>query len=626
MRSESLISPPADAITMKTIRSLFQHTFVYKSDSVFTIVYNLLFVIFNLISLALFIPFLELIFKTDVPTIAPEKPEFSGGFFGIFDFVTGYYQYFMNNYLYQYGKEQTLIFICISVLSAFFLKNLFRYLGIWHLSQLRMAVVRDVRNALYAKSLRLPMRYYSEEKKGDLMARMSTDVNEIEFGVMSALQLVFRDPIDVILTISVLLYTSVELTLISFIVMPLSAFVISRIGKSLKRTARQGQDQMGRVFSIIDETLGGMRIIKAFNGLTLFQTKFERENLKHQLLITKTYRKKDLSSPLNEFLGAFVMIVIVFFGGKLVLNEDNGISGEQFIGFIIIFSQLLRPIQSIANNVGVLQKTKVSLDRINEIMALHEGILDPEKPENSLPMQDGIRFENVSFSYGDVPVLRNINLFIPKGKTVALVGESGSGKSTIADLIPRFYDVSAGKITIDGVNIKDFLVSDLRGRVGVVSQESILFNDSIRGNIAFGKIGSNFEMIQDAAKSANAHEFILQQESGYDTGIGDRGNKLSGGQKQRISIARAILKNPEILILDEATSALDTDSEKQVQEALEHLMKNRTSLVIAHRLSTIKNADIIVVLSKGEIVEQGTHDELLAAQGEYSRLVSIQRA
>lgn len=609
---------------MKTIKRLFSHTFIYKSDSVFTIVYNLLFVIFNLASLALFIPFLELIFKKDVPLEAPILPEFAGGFFGIFDYITGYYQYFMNNYLFEYGKEKTLIFICVSVLSAFFLKNLFRYLSVWHLSQLRMAVVRDVRNQLYAKSLRLPMRYYSEEKKGDLMARMSTDVNEVEFGVMSALQLVFRDPVDVILTVSVLLYTSVELTLISFIVMPLSAFVISRIGKSLKRTARQGQDQMGRVFSIIDETLGGMRVIKAFNGLALFQTKFERENLKHQLLLTKTYRKKDLSSPLNEFLGAFVMIVIVFFGGKLVLQENGGITGEQFIGFIIIFSQLLRPIQSIANNVGVLQKTKVSLDRIGEIMDLHEGILDPLNPLKSKAMETGIHLKEVSFSYGDVPVLKKIDLLIPKGKTVALVGESGSGKSTIADLIPRFYDVTQGQINIDDTNVKDYLVSDLRGRVGVVSQESILFNDSIRGNIAFGRLGATFEEIQEAAKAANAHEFILQQENGYDTFIGDRGNKLSGGQKQRISIARAILKNPEILILDEATSALDTDSEKQVQEALERLMKNRTSLVIAHRLSTIKNADIIVVLSKGEIVEQGTHDELIAKQGEYYRLTHVQ--
>jgi subfamily B ATP-binding cassette protein MsbA len=340
--------------------------------------------------------------------------------------------------------------------------------------------------------------------------------------------------------------------------------------------------------------------------------------------VTKTYRKKDLSSPLNEFLGAFVMIIIVFFGGKLVLQENGGITGEQFIGFIIIFSQLLRPIQSIANNVGVLQKTKVSLDRIGEIMDLHEGILDPLNPLESKAMETGIHLKEVSFSYGDVPVLKKIDLLIPKGKTVALVGESGSGKSTIADLIPRFYDVTQGQISIDDTNVKDYLVSDLRGRVGVVSQESILFNDSIRGNIAFGRPGATFEEIQAAAKAANAHNFILQQENGYDTQIGDRGNKLSGGQKQRISIARAILKNPEILILDEATSALDTDSEKQVQEALERLMKNRTSLVIAHRLSTIKNADMIVVLSKGEIVEQGTHDELIAKQGEYYRLTQVQ--
>jgi subfamily B ATP-binding cassette protein MsbA len=559
-----------------------------------------------------------------MPTVAPEIPQFSSGFFAFFEFIKDYYQYFMNNFLFEYGKEQTLVFICVSVLSAFFLKNMFRYLSVWHLSQLRMAVVRDVRNHLYAKSLRLPMRYYSEEKKGDLTARLSTDVNEVEFGVMSALQLVFRDPIDVILTISVLLYTSVELTLISFIVMPLSAFVISRIGKSLKRTARQGQDQMGRVFSIIDETLGGMRIIKAFNGLSLFQKRFERENLKHQLLVTKTYRKKDLSSPLNEFLGAFVMIIIVYFGGRLVLRENGGITGEQFIGFIIIFSQLWRPSQSIANNVGVLQKTKVSLDRVEEIMELHEGILDPETAVESTTMQHSIELQNVSFSYNDVPVLQNVNLTIPKGKTVALVGESGSGKSTIADLLPRFYDVSNGAILIDGVNIKDFTVPELRGRVGMVSQESILFNDSIRGNIAFGNPNASFHEIQEAAKMANAHEFILQQEKGYDTEIGDRGNKLSGGQKQRISIARAILKNPEILILDEATSALDTESEKQVQEALEKLMQNRTSLVIAHRLSTIKNADLIVVLSKGKIMEKGTHEELVKQKGEYYRLIEMQ--
>jgi subfamily B ATP-binding cassette protein MsbA len=318
------------------------------------------------------------------------------------------------------------------------------------------------------------------------------------------------------------------------------------------------------------------------------------------------------------------MIIIVYFGGRLVLRENGGITGEQFIGFIIIFSQLLRPIQSIANNIGVLQKTKVSLDRVEEIMELHEGILDPEKAVESTTMQHSIELQNVSFSYNDVPVLQNVNLTIPKGKTVALVGESGSGKSTIADLLPRFYDVTHGEILIDSVNIKGFTVPELRGRVGMVSQESILVNDSIRGNIAFGNPNASFQEIQEAAKMANAHEFILQQEKGYDTEIGDRGNKLSGGQKQRISIARAILKNPEILILDEATSALDTESEKQVQEALEKLMQNRTSLVIAHRLSTIKNADLIVVLSKGKIVEQGTHQELLEKKGEYYRLIEMQ--
>jgi len=610
---------------MKTIKEIYKYTFVYKTQTLLTIFFNFLFVIFNLISLALFVPFMELIFKNEFPLVSPVAPVWKEGTFSFFEYTSDYYNYFMELYLFNNGKEKALLFICGSVLIAFFLKNLFRYLAIYYQAQVRMSVVRDLRDKVFAKTLRLPMAFYSEEKKGDLMSRMSTDVNEMEFSVVSVLQLLFRDPVDVLLTVSLLFYWSPKLTLISFIVLPLSAFVISRIGKSLKRTAREGQDQMGRVFSIIEETLGGIRIIKAFNASKLVQNKFAASNLRHQQLLTSTYRKKDLSSPLNEFLGAFVMLVIVYFGGMLVLEgEGSGMNGAQFMGFIIVFSQLLRPIQSIATNIGSLHKAKVSLDRINEVLNTDEVILDPEKPENFNSITESIKYENVSFAYGEKQIINNISFTIPKGKTVALVGESGSGKSTLSDLLPRFYDVSSGKITIDGIDIRNFKVEDLRREIGIVSQESILFNDTIRNNIAFGKPNATEEEIIAAAKIANAHEFIMQQENGYDTGIGERGNKLSGGQKQRVSIARAILKDPEILILDEATSALDTESEKLVQDALEKLMNNRTSIVIAHRLSTIRHADEIIVLQSGEIVEKGKHDELILKKGHYYKLCGMQ--
>ena len=611
---------------MSTIKEIYRYTFVYKTQTLLTIFFNFLFVIFNLISLALFVPFMELIFKKDLPNVAPIEPIWKEHTFSVFEYISDYYNFFMESYLYNHGKEQALIFICGSVLAAFFLKNLFRYLAIYYQAIVRMSVVRDIRNKVFAKTLRLPMAFYSEEQKGDLMSRMSTDVNEMEFSVVSVLQLIFRDPIDVLLTVSLLFYWSPSLTLISFIVMPLSALVISRIGKSLKKTARAGQDQMGKVFSIIEETLGGIRIIKAFNASEVIQKKFARSNQRHQQLLTSTYRKKDLSSPLNEFLGAFVMLVIVYFGGKLVLENEagSGMNGAQFMGFIIVFSQLLRPIQSIATNIGSLHKAKVSLDRINEILQTDEVILDPENPVEFNGVNEHIKYENVSFAYGEKSVINNVNFTINKGQTIALVGESGSGKSTLSDLLPRFYDVSSGKISIDGVDIRNFMVEELRGEIGIVSQESILFNDTIRNNIAFGKQGATEEEIIAAAKIANAHEFILEQENGYSTNIGERGNKLSGGQKQRLSIARAILKDPAILILDEATSALDTESEKLVQDALEKLMKNRTSIVIAHRLSTVRYADEIIVLQHGEIVERGKHEALINQQGHYFKLCNLQ--
>jgi subfamily B ATP-binding cassette protein MsbA len=408
--------------------------------------------------------------------------------------------------------------------------------------------------------------------------------------------------------------------------LPFVALIIAVIGKSLKRTAKQGQEQMGTLYSAMDEGLNGIRIIKACNAAPALIKSFRHENLKHQKLITKAGRNRDLSSPLNELLVTLVMLVIVWYGGVLVLDPTAGssLTGPQFLGFILIFSQLTRPISNIAKSIANLNKSSASQDRINEIINTDEKIFEAENPKTLSGLEKSIRYENISFSYGEDPVLKNISFEIPAGKTVALVGESGSGKSTMADLLPRFYDIESGEILFDDINIKDASITDLRNHIGIVSQESILFNTSVKENIAFGMPNASDEEIERAAKIANAHNFIADLENGYNTNIGERGNKLSGGQIQRVSIARAILKNPTILILDEATSALDTESEKLVQEALENLMKNRTSLVIAHRLSTIKKADNIIVLSKGEIKEQGTHDELMSLKGMYHKLSSLQ--
>lgn len=489
-----------------------------------------------------------------------------------------------------------------------------------------MAVVRDLRDKLFAKAMRLPIAYYTDERKGDLIARMQSDVGEIEVAVIAVLELFFREPLAILINLALLMYWSVDLTVFSLILLPITAFIIALIGKSLKRTAKQGQEQMGVLYSAMDEGLGGIKVIKAFNAGAQVIRSFMHENLKHQRLITKAFRKRDLSSPLNESLGSIVMISIVWYGGLLVLDPEAGgeLTSAQFMGFIIVFSQLLRPIQGIAQSIANLNKAKASQDRINEILETDERIYESENPVSLGSLTKGIRYENVSFKYREEAVLKNVSFEMPAGKTIALVGESGSGKSTLADLLPRFYDPQSGKIFFDEVNIKDASLLDLRQHIGIVSQESILFNASIKENIAFGMPEASDEDIIRAAKIANAHDFIMQTEEAYHTNIGERGNKLSGGKKQRISIARAILKNPQILILDEATSALDTESEALVQEALEKLMENRTSLVIAHRLSTIRSADEIIVLSKGEIIERGNHEELMNLKGMYYRLSTLQ--
>jgi ATP-binding cassette, subfamily B, bacterial MsbA len=611
---------------MKEIFEIHKYAFTYKMTAVLVIVCNLLFTIFNIISLILFIPFLQIIFLD--PEEKVEKviePIYSGGFIDFFKYISDYYNYFMQSMVADDPKK-ALLFVCLSVISAFFLKNFFRYGAVYHQSQMRMAVVRDIRNKLFDKALHLPLSFYSEERKGDIMSRMNSDVGEVEVAVVSVLELVYREPISIVIHISVLLYWSPSLTLFSFILLPISALVISRIGKSLKKTAKEGQHQMGVLNSAIEEGLGAIRIIKAFNAIPEVLNSFKKINLKHQQLITKTFRKKDLSSPLNETLGAFVMVCIVWFGGSMILDGDgtSNLTGEKFIAFIVVFSQLLRPIQGISNSIGYMNKTKASIDRINTILNTDEKIKEVENPIKLNELTKGLTFKNVSFKYKDEYVLKNINFTIPKGKTFALVGESGSGKSTISDLLPRFYDVVEGEILFDDVNIRNAAIRDLRSHIGIVSQESILFNETAKNNIRFGTNEASEEQIIAAAKIANAHDFIMNLENGYGTNIGERGNKLSGGQKQRMSIARAVLKDPSIMILDEATSALDTESEKLVQDALDKLMEERTSLVIAHRLSTIRNADQIIVLSKGEIKEMGTHDELISKKGLYFNLCSMQ--
>lgn len=609
---------------MKYLKEIFQYTFKYKALAMLTIGCNLFFVVFNLLSLVLFIPFLQLIFKSKSLEKGIQKPVFSGDFLDLINYIKDSYNYNMQKMV-QENPLDALLFVCISVFAAFFFKNLFRYGAVWFQSELRMRVVRDIRNTLFKKAINLPLSFHTQEKKGDLMARMNSDVGEIENAVISMMELVFREPISIIIHVSTLLYLSPSLSIASFFLLPISALVISRIGKSLKRTAKKGQHQMGLLYSAMEEGLGGIRIIKAFHAQKFINKSFEEINLRYQKLITRAFRKRDLSPLLNETIGAGVMISLVWLGGSMILNQsENTLTGELFITFIIVFSQLLRPIQGISNSMANLNKSKASQDRINEILETDLKITNPKNPIKLSGFKDKIEYKNVGFHYKKDPVLKNINLSINKGESIALVGESGSGKSTIADLLPRFYDTIDGEVTFDGINIKNVSISQLRKQIGIVSQESILFNTTVAENISFGDNTPSIDRIIESAKTANAHAFISELENGYETTIGERGNMLSGGQKQRLCIARAIYKNPEIMILDEATSALDTQSEKQVQQALDNLMKNRTSIIIAHRLSTIKNANEIIVLDKGEIIERGNHESLLKEKGTYFKLCQLQ--
>ncbi len=610
---------------MKRFLHILSYVRGYWRYGVLNIVFNILSVVFSLFSLTMIAPFLNLLFlkQSDEYKKIVEKgaPQLKASADSLID----NFNYYLSQVIMEKGKLSALIFICFLVVTVIFLKNIFRYFGLFYMSNVRNGVVKDLRNAMHTKILSLPLSYYSSERKGDLMSRMTTDVMEIEWSVMQSIEMIFRNPINIIILLATMVYMSPKLTLIVLALIPVPGVLISLVARSLKRTSVKGKTRLGTLFSIIEETLGGLRIIKAFNAENFIDKRFRQENEFYTHTMVRMYRKQDLSSPLSEFLGAGVLMTLVYLGGKLVL--DDSLSASTFITYIAIFYQVIAPSKELTTAFYAIQRGMASAERIEKIVKAEETIKEIASPVALSVFNREIEFRNVSFSYtrGDNGhVLKDINLKVPKGKTVALVGQSGSGKTTLADMLPRFYDPDKGEILIDGISVKDMKITSLRSLMGIVTQESILFNDTVFNNIAFGLNNVKEENVIAAAKIANAHEFIMQMQEKYQANIGDRGSKLSGGQRQRIAIARAVLKNPPILILDEATSSLDSESERLVQDALNNLMKSRTSVIIAHRLSTIQHADEIIVLQKGEIAERGTHNELLAKNGVYKKLYDMQ--
>jgi len=522
------------------------------------------------------------------------------------------------------GPAATLFFVSILIVLMTFFKTFFKYMAMYFLSPIRNGVVRDIRNSIYTKTLNLPLSYFSDERKGDIISRMTSDVQEIEWSIMSSLEMIFRDPISIIVYLGALFFMSTKLTLFVLVLLPLSGLIIGQLGKKLRKKSFLAQTKMGYLLSIIEETLGGLRIIKAFNAETKIADKFYKENNSYTRVMTSMLRRRDLASPLSEFLGTAVMVVIMWYGSSLVLADKSALTSQEFIGYLMLFYLLIAPVKSFSSAFYNIQKGMASADRIDGILLSKQEIKEKKNAKSIEDFSSSIEYKNVTFSYIKDTVLKDINIKIEKGKKIALVGQSGSGKSTLVDLLPRFYDISKGDILIDGISVKDYKILDLRNLMGNVNQESILFNDTVFNNIAFGVENATQEQVVEAAKVANAHEFIAKMPEAYQTNIGDRGSKLSGGQRQRISIARAVLKNPPIMILDEATSALDTESERLVQDALENLMRNRTSIVIAHRLSTVVNVDEIYVLQDGVIIEKGKHKDLIKIDGAYKRLYELQ--
>lgn len=603
---------------MKKFSRLIKYLYPYKWYVVLNVFSNVLASVFSLFSLAMLIPFLQLLFGT-VPLVEI-KPEFVISAKGF----AQYLNYYLSEIIKTHDRASALLFVIVLVLVASFLKNLFTYLSLYYLAPIRTGVLQDMRNQLYRKVVDLPLGYFTEEKKGDIISKMTNDVNEIEISIIRSLEMFFRDPIIIIIHLVGLIYISPQLTLFVLLILPLTGGVIGRVGKNLRKTSFKGQTKMGIILTMIEETIGGLRVIKAFNAEHKVISRFESMNSFYSLLMKKMWRRRDLASPLSEFLGTIVVVLVLWYGGNLIFAGKGNLGPEALIAYIGIFYMIINPAKSFSNAYYNVLKGLASADRVDTILNAENPIKVNAGAKIIESFNHEIEYRNVSFKYQDDWVLKNINLTIKKGMTVALVGQSGSGKSTMVDLIPRFWDVTEGEILIDGINIKEYDITSLRNLMGNVNQDPILFNDTFFNNIAFGVDGAQMDDVVNAAKIANAHDFIIATPNGYHTNVGDRGSKLSGGQRQRVSIARAILKNPPIMILDEATSALDTESERLVQDAIDNLMKHRTSIVIAHRLSTIRKADLICVLHEGEIVERGKHDELLELNGYYARLHSMQ--
>ena len=587
------------------------------------LLYTVLTIFFSIGNFTLIIPLLSVLFdKTDkVPAHAPEH---IAAFRPTIQWVTDTFNYFFADVLTAHGKMGALAFVCAVVVVSVLLSNVFRYLSLRLLAKVRARVIRNLRRDLYHRIIGLQLGFFAGERKGDLMSRFTADVQEVETSVVNTFTAVIKEPLTIIAYFLVLFHMSVPLTLFTLVLLPISGGIIATLAKRLRTQAKQSQKTLGTMLSVIDETLGGIRVIKAFNAQEYIKGKFEEQNDQYARTSRTIDNTRDLASPFSEFAGVSVVAGLLYFGGTLILGGQSALDGETFIGYVILFSQVLTPAKALSSSFGNIQRGLVAGERVLSIIDTEPAIRDRPDATVLPPFEREIEFHDLSFSYGDTPVLYDINLTIKKGQTVALVGGSGGGKSTLADLLPRFYDPSAGQILIDGHDLRACTLHSVRDQMGIVTQESILFNDTIFNNIRFNTQATEAE-VMEAARIANAHDFIVASPEGYQSVIGDRGSRLSGGQRQRLSIARAILRNPPILILDEATSALDTESEKLVQEALQRLMQNRTSLVIAHRLSTVQHADEIVVLQHGRIVERGTHDELLRREGGvYQRLSSMQ--
>ena len=592
----------------------------YKKYLALNIFFNLLSAILTLFSFALIIPILKMLFNIEEANYAYMHI----GEASLKDVAINDFYYYTQEAINHFGPEWTLALLGTMLVIMTGLKTGTAYLSSYFIIPLRSGIVRDIRNFVFDKITTLPISFFTSERKGDVMARMSGDVAEIENSVMSSLDMMFKNPVMIIVCVSMMIAISWQLTIFVFVLLPIAGFDMGRIGKRLKAQSLAGQTQWGVLMSNIEETLGGLRIIKAFNAEGKVKLKFHDENQKFYHLSNAVARRQALAHPMSEFLGTAAIALVLWFGGSLILSGRTTMDAAAFIYYMVIFYSIINPAKDLSKAAYSIQKGLASMERVDKILNAENPISDPYNPLPIPTKFKGIRYNNVSFKHGSNEVIRNVTLDIPAGATVALVGQSGSGKSTLADLLPRFYDVAKGNVSIDGHDIREFRVHDLRSLMGNVNQEAILFNDTFFNNIAFGVENATLEQVIEAAKIANAHEFIIATEQGYDTSIGDRGCRLSGGQRQRISIARAILKNPAILILDEATSALDSESENLVQQALDRLMKDRTTLVIAHRLSTIRNADIICVMHEGQIVERGTHDELLCLNGYYKHLVDMQ--